>query len=507
MKHNHPFIPALIAAATVISAMTCACSNSKKDDAISDAPSSMVIEAPVLEPDFSDKSFKGESFVICSSLEEYPEYNDNYIDNEDYIGEAVNDAVITRNFAVEKKYEIRIFRRKENAEYVSRAVRSGTVDFDLVYDSGVDLAAYAVEGLFCDLKGMKDLDLSAQYWAPSTQISLSLAGMLLTATCDISMTRLDCTELYVFNKDLFDKYEVPYPYDYVNNGNWTFDRFIETVTSIGEDADADGLWTMKDIYGIDDFNIETFVRGAGLCKSLTVTNYDGKCSLNVYTKELVELYNMYNASLKNTHVVPSHVKWSNTSDTKRYESLNIDDKLISFIEGHTALQQMTMRDIAVITDLMDKSIGIVPIPKYTISQKEYYQEIEPYSPLFAVPKQLQNIEKTGAILEYFTYESMRIVLPAYFDQTLNSGCMSDPDSRDEKTLDIVRKSGYYRRTALYSAAIYDPTGMTWDPCTTMLDEMLRTGNFSAIQKAYRESAQRSIDDFWQRARSSYGDGH
>ena len=492
-------IAAALTAAAIIIGGFCSCSEQNEDGVTAGTPSALTAETQKSEPKFQDKSFDGAQFIICSPVIGSYVYSDNYIDNEDFNGERINDAVVSRNIAVEDKYGVEIIHRNQGTGYASRATRSDTVDFDLVYDMGVRMVSSAAEGVYTDLRTLKNIDLSQDYWAPSTHDSLTVADKMIIATCDISMNRLDYTEVYLFNKKLLDKSNVSYPYQYVENNQWTFDKLIELITSTGNDVNNDGLWTGEDVYGTDSFDIESILQGSGAIKELTLKNNDGSYTLNVYSEKLTKIYNRYIEFTLDSSITPSYIDWTTGKDISIYETPGIAAEIIPFTEDHIAFHKTTMKSIKDIISFADSgsSFGIVPIPKYTSSQKEYCHAIDSRAPMFAVPIHAPDLRRTGIILEYLTYESSQRLSDAYYETTVRTQCLSGDDGINQKMLDIVKDSLYYHWTSLYRRTIVDSSGASWDPCTKMLDAMLSSGNFSSVQKEYGTEAQKSIDACYQ----------
>ena len=145
---------------------------------------------------------------------------------------------------------------------------------------------------------------------------------------------------------------------------------------------------------------------------------------------------------------------------------------------------------------MEDYYGVVPNPKYTSAQTEYYHYIDGCAPMFAILKQAKDIDMVGTILEYMAYESENLLLPAFYEQTIKTKRMSDLEGRDEAMLDIIRDSVHYNWTGLYYQSIKNAEGEGWDPVGTMLGEMLAAGNFSSVNKKYLSAAQKSIDDLY-----------
>lgn len=489
---------ALFAAAFLIGSV-CSCSTTENDGTISPTPSSVVAETQDPEPSFQERSFDGAAFVICSPVEGTYDYSDNYIDNEDYNGEMINDAVVSRNIAVEDKYDVEIIHRNQGTGYASRATRSDTVDFDLVYDMGVRMVSSAAEGIYVDLKSLKFIDLTQSYWAPSTQDSLTVADKLIIATCDVSMNRLDYTQVYLFNKKLLDESGIASPYQFIENDQWAFDTLIKLFTESGKDVDDDGLWTKEDIYGTDAFDISDVLQGCGVFKELTQKNNDGSYTLNVYSEKLTRVYNKYIDYTLNSFIAPTYVDWTKGKDLSAYKSPETAAEVLMFTADHVVFHQTTMKRVRDIISSANKdsSFGIMPVPKYDPSQKEYCHSIDPRAPMFAVPVKAPDLRRTATILEYLAYESSQRLYDAYCGETVRADCMSDDSRNAEKTLEIVKNSSYYCWTSLYRRAIFDSNRASWDPCTKMLEAMLESGNFSSVQKEFGSEAQKSIDNCYE----------
>ena len=483
----------LLAVSFLISALV---SCSQIDDTNA-APASYATDRRTNEPSFEDADFNGASFIICSPMDNARDFGDRYIDNDDLNGEPINDAVIKRNQIAEGKYNIDISQRNEGSGYALQASRSGTVDFDLVYDWGIRLVPAAMDGAYYDLNRLDALDLSQDYWAPTAQEQLTIAGKMLITTCDISMNRIGYAYFYLFNKDILDDLKLTYPYEYVNENIWTYDKLIEMFTQISADSNGDTIWGAEDLYGISDFSPSNVIEGAGLKKNLTQKNDDGSYSLNIYSEKLVQIYEKYRRIQNDPSVCPDYIDWAKDRDISMYDSIYQARRVISFAEGHVAFKGTTMSYIPELIEAgADLKFGIVPNPKYTSSQSGYYHMIDVCAPMFSVPKQAPDLKRTGIILEFLAYQSKQTLLPAFYEETIKTKCMSDPEGRDEQMLNIIRDSVYYRWTSLYYQGILDSKGNGWDPCGTILSEMLAEGNFNSILKKYKYAAQKSIDDFY-----------
>ena len=453
------------------------------------------------EPEFEEADFNGATFIICSPMDDPNDnFRDNYIDNDEMTGEPVNDAVIARNISVEEKYNVDIIKRKENSAYASKASKSGTVDFELVYDWGIRLVPATMEGTYYPLNKIPYVNLDQEWWAPSSQDDLTIADKLLIWTCDISMNRIGYAGFYAFNKSLLDQYNIEYPYELVERNEWTCDKLIEMFSQVSSDVDGDQLWTTADVYGIDGFGAGSVIGSSNLPIEFCLKDPEtGAYTVNVYSEKMQQIYEKYHKPLQNNDSIANlgWEDWIQGHDISNYANQFQAGRVISFAEQHLAFRGISMSYIPeLVGEVLDFQFGVVPGPKYEASQENYYHSIDTCSPMFSIPKQATDMDKVGIVLEYLSYQSMKQLLPAYYEQTIKTKCMSDPEGRDEKMLDIIRDSVYYGWTGLYYLGIPDGKGNTWDPIGTMYQEMMAAGNFRSVDKKYHAAAQKSIDDFY-----------
>ena len=83
---------------------------------------------------------------------------------------------------------------------------------------------------------------------------------------------------------------------------------------------------------------------------------------------------------------------------------------------------------------METDFGILPYPKYDEAQERYYSRVSYYNAPI-VPVTNNNLELTGALLEYFNYISSETVIPAYYDIVLKSKTSRDNES--QAMLDLI----------------------------------------------------------------------
>ena len=81
---------------------------------------------------------------------------------------------------------------------------------------------------------------------------------------------------------------------------------------------------------------------------------------------------------------------------------------------------------------MNYDFGILPIPKYDLSQKEYRSYVDGSSAMICVPATVKPADREciSIILEALASESYKIVTPAFVEKMLKRKVTRDSDSAD-----------------------------------------------------------------------------
>ena len=130
---------------------------------------------------------------------------------------------------------------------------------------------------------------------------------------------------------------------------------------------------------------------------------------------------------------------------------------------------------------LDFEYGIVPYPKYDETQDKYYSRIEGCE-LFGIPKINKKPEMAGVILEAMSCESMKSVIPAYYDVALKVKYTRDDDSAD--MLDLIVYSFVLDNADIYQWGNLD---------TQMRDGMTKGTDLSSIIAKNRSAFEKAIE--------------
>ena len=108
---------------------------------------------------------------------------------------------------------------------------------------------------------------------------------------------------------------------------------------------------------------------------------------------------------------------------------------------------------------MENDFGILPYPKLTVSQENYYTTISPFNSQFiCVPLVVDNINMIGAVTEALAYFGERDIKPALYEVTLKGKSARDQES--QAMLDIIFQNivydiGYYYQVGEYNVHLIE----------------------------------------------------
>lgn len=360
---------------------------------------------------------------------------------EEATGEGINDAIYNRNMTINEKYNIEITGIMESgaSNTLSNAVRAGDSTYDATFLDTYASASAAQSGILMDYGMLPDIDVTRPYWDAHCVSDLSIGGKVYFLTGDISTIDKKATWILMFNKSLVNDFDLESPYDVVNEGRWTIDKFQEMSADVSSDLNGDGEMTKEDQYGLattpdtvhglfyscggryiqkDENDLPIFDMDVELCTSILETT--GKILANQ----------------QNT-LLTTRIK--NSSDT-------IADIKNCFIEGRSLFYGEVMFHVSGLREMAD-DFGIIPMPKLNEEQAEYVTYTNPAGPMLLVPMTTKNTTCTGKVLESLASESHRTLTPAYYDIALKGKYARDTDSA--AMLDIIFANRVYDLTQAY----------------------------------------------------------
>ncbi|MCR5263172.1 MAG: extracellular solute-binding protein [Clostridiales bacterium] len=348
-------------------------------------------------------------------------------------GETVNDAVYTRNRAVEEKLNVKLNIHmadvSDNGGFeslIKKSVKAGDGSYDIFPLYGYHGAALAPEGYFYDLKSMPYIDLSKPWWNQNFIEEMTVYGSLWNFVGDMSLTSTQFTFATFYNKNMFANY---FPgvdlYSEVDDGKWTIDRFGDLVKDAYSDLNGNGQRDNGDFFAWYAPAASTPIDSFQASLDLPLTRWEDDTPVFVYNSEkAAQAYQKVLALFHNNDgVKPGKYTFESIEEARDAFSSDLSIFLIDIIRMTETLRAM------------NSDYGVLPVFKWNEEQAEYHTTAQDAYSLIAVSAATQKPETVAAVLEAMGEYSYRYVTPAYFEIALKRKYARDDN--DSRMYDII----------------------------------------------------------------------
>lgn len=431
----------LLLALLVLIPIVVSCAEKKDETGINETTLA-AIEDPTdtsesYDPGLPPMNFEGGTFTILTkAVELYGEWGETSIWTESQNGDAVNDAIFTRNSAIEETYNVSIveFPSKSVSTDITKSVTAADGAYDVVMPAFGDCGTLASGGNFYNLFELDHVDFSRAWWDQRSVKDLTIANKLFFVGSDISTLNNDATWCTMFNKDMVVDYNVDSPYELVEKNEWTYENFYNRYKTVSSDVNGNGKYDPDDIYPnlTQDENYNAMYIGSG--ERLIVKNNEDipVISLGTSERSVSVLEDMIDILMDEQFSLNYHTKAS---------ALGYHLWTTTMFEESRGLFWITNLQIVIRLRDLETPMGIVPVPKYSSDQESYSNVVWTVGSYVAVPKTLTETERCGIILEAMAAKSRQLLKPAYYNIALNGKYLRDEESVG--MLDIIIKERVY----------------------------------------------------------------
>ncbi len=445
-----------------------------------------------------DLDYGGASVVLMQhpyQAGDWSDWNSRDLYAEGYTGEPVNDAVYSRNLAVEERLNVHLDVQEvgDMPGAIQRQVKAGTGDYHISTARIQTLPSTVLEGYLVDLHNMPHMDLTKPWYDQKCIGEASFYGLLYYVTGDMVILDDDSTGAMVFNKQLIGDYSLDMPYDLVAEGTWTLDRMGLMAGVVADDLNGNGeVDLLEDRFGIlwQRDAVVSFMHGSEV--RLVDKNAEGEPEFVIGSERAVNVFDKLDALLFDPHVVQNiHNYEGKFSDIYETES-NV------FRANNALFMWIRMRVAENLRD-METDFGIIPVPKFDEEQKTYYSTINKYTAAsVCIPNSGGfDLDAAGAVAELMSAEGHYGLREAYYDINLGTKVSRDPEST--AMLDLIIENRVYDAGEIYSIGgiadkLYAATQGSSIELTTLLaknEKMMKTSlekNFVKKFKALAEAA-------------------
>lgn len=356
---------------------------------------------------------------------------------DEMTGDAMNDAFFDRNLAVEEMLNVKI---RETAlsdmggliNQLRNSITAGDRAYDAAFLVLRSAANAAVAGYCLDFRDLPYVDLTKSWWNQSATEQLSIGGTTYMVASDISVADKDVMWVLFFDKEHAENYQLEDLYELVSSGKWTFEKFYEYILLGERDLNNDGKMNMKDQYGLITHNENYMGMWMGAGETLASLDNNKMPQITWNSEKFSNVFDKIAQIMGSTATHTTDIGFI-SSGLKNGQAL-FATEVVSFIRKYRE---------------NDREFGILPIPKYSESQPDYYTYVALNSQLMVVGKDVaeENMARTSEILEAMAAKGKEIMMPGYYEVSLKS--RSSRDEQSAAMLDIIFASRMYDLGVIY----------------------------------------------------------
>lgn len=386
-----------------------------------------------IEPVLPDTRWEGYKFRVLTKGDTSGHWKSRDIAAAEENGDVINDAVYARNMKVYERFGVEMVDiPSPNGTWdltspLRKSVMAASDDYDMVSSGYNDVPKnLAGDGMLMELHSVPYMDLSKPWYDQNANEQLSIDGKLFATVGDMILMDNEATLCVLFNKKLADDYGFENFYDMVKRGTWTIDRMTEFAKQAAKDLDGDGVMGEKDQWGNigEPLNTYAFMVGCGVAAVKKVDD------IPVFD---VKNEHFYDAFTKAVNLNRDN-KVTMFSDNFKAADVWADIIDPAFTEGRVLFNTAGLVRVTVFR-AMETDFGILPLPKYDESQKEYNSMVSiGCANSIAIPA-TADAERCGAVIEALSAEGYYTLTPAYYDIVLKT--KNARDDASSEMLDII----------------------------------------------------------------------
>ncbi len=365
--------------------------------------------------------FGGEEFnVITGTFDQYCNMT-----REESVGEVLNDAIYNMILNTENRLNVDIVEYADldaGAAYgqITKLAAAGDDTYDAV-NQLVRFNVFLLTGGY--LRPFTDapyIDLTASWWNPKINEQMTVGGINWFASSASNVELYTGTSCIFINSTLASQFDISVDgiYTAVREGNWTQDMMMQYAALATADLNGDGKMTEDDRWGLiaRDDNIFPMAMIVGGGEQALIRDADGNFIPNWGTEKYMELaenaFNLFHSD--------------------DYSGLNARYITTEFANGRALFMHSIFSGVDSLSNMED-DYTLVPTPKYDAAQKEYLCCSYDCMMAYALPKFVSNLELSGAVLEWVSYEGKLHVEDAYIETT-----MKFKKAREETMAEMVQ---------------------------------------------------------------------
>lgn len=448
----------------------------------SDTTEAVTTEEPVTtlkQADVPDVKYDGGDFNIwVGGNVTYRDFT--YTDTDTVL----DNAIYKRNETIAERFDVKILVTEKFSfgnyygsgpgyQEIMRLDKANDNPYDVSFVGTHDVCALATQGVLENLNDVPYIELENEWWDQKANEQLEINGVMLYTTGSITTIVDQFTFCVLFNKRIANEMQLDL-YSLVREGKWTVDKWGEITSRISEDVNGDDKMDHNDKYGSLTWNDSLLgvINATGL--SIASLNDEGAITLNVFDEKILSMIDKYTSYAYTDNCFNIQTIANDRTNVRRnmfieeralFWLYNVGDDNVAFRNSETL------------------EYGFLPYFKLDENQTEYANHIQEAACYFmCVPRMVQDLEKSGVLIEAMAAESYYTVRPAYFEKQLVGTYIQDEESAE--MLEIIFATRVFDLGGFYQVG-----GYTTNLLTQFKNEAT---NYSAFFESRRRVAELNI---------------
>lgn len=389
------------------------------------------------ELDFDDYEFKILAWDVYSGKGDF------HI--ETATGEIVPDSIYKRNITVEDRLNINLqvdtitgnydAQNDFVAQVMNISMAGGSHEYDLIGSYSMAAGTLAMNNLICDLYSLEYADFEKPWWSQSLIDGSELNGKLYFATGDLAHSYLYMLHFMTVNLDMAESLKLDDPRQLVKSGEWTLDKLIEMTKNVGAELDGVEGQSGGDQFGYAAYSGvdgDNWLAAAGI--HITEEDQNGVLMLS---EEFAG---------QKTHDLLAKVNswyWGSGDCYNKYDKTPI-------LNGKTLFGGIAGELMYQMNEKTSHRYGILPYPKLSADQDEYYSLLGFAYTMFSIPNNAKDADMSSAVLECMNSEAYRSSCPDLFEKVFKSRFATD--EVDGEMYDMIRAGAYVDPARIFASS-------------------------------------------------------
>jgi len=393
------------------------------------------------------------------------------------------DAVMDRVHKVEQDYNCTIkyvpVGPLDLAAQVRTKAMAGEKSYDLIGVNLWGMGGLLPEKFLEPINKFENIHMDASYWAKEVTAVGTFGGSTYFLSPTFMMAGYSSSVMF-FNKDMLEELSLDNPWDYVEKGEWTWDKFAEIAAAAVQDLNGDNKIDTEDRAGaavLPEFAYSAYIASVG-----KVIEEDGDSAKIIMNNE--RSLSVYD-KLSNIMNVQGFMSFKKENTLQNQQSIRrqfSDDRQALFLVESAGFGKAFGRDA-------DFDFGMLPLPSLEAGDKNYCP-LDHNFRVLALPIKNSDIEKATVVFNALAANGKNEV-EAQIAEYIDNGWIGD--ERSEQFFKEMDKYILVDRAGVFFHPSY-PQFM--DGTRNVVGGVMEGAKFISRYDAAADAAEAQLREIW-----------